>query len=192
MTLKLVRTQRGKMKLVAYCIGLCEPNPDGTATYGYVIVNKQGRELYAGGREAGSGKGMTTNIVEYLACIRVLEWVSETYPNAELVVKSHSQLLINQLNGSWPINAPYLFDLRKEAKKLERKIAKVQYVRVRENSDTLQSKAEEEAKDVFSRCTPFFMTPWRSRKRSGERDRRSDETTRSEGRGRERGTSRPG
>ena len=85
--------------------GLCRPrNPGGVATYGYVIY-KDGEKVKSGCGVVGSGAGMTNNVAEYSALKRAAEWVSRNGGDDEIVIKSDSQLVIHQMNGTWQIKS---------------------------------------------------------------------------------------
>jgi dTDP-4-dehydrorhamnose reductase len=63
------------MTIVAYFDGLCEPNPGGVATYGFV-VKKDGKKVHEGHGLAGTPKTpqATNNVAEYTGLIKALEW----------------------------------------------------------------------------------------------------------------------
>ena len=85
--------------------GLCEPQPGGIGTYGYVI--------YSGGEKIrehcgfiGKGKGMTNNIAEYTAVVEALKWAqAHGLLKGEAIIKGDSQLVIRQLQGSYRIKS---------------------------------------------------------------------------------------
>ena len=61
---------------VAWFDGACGPvNPGGKATSGAIIKDKEGTVLLEEGRLVGNGQGMSNNIVEYAAIIRVFEYL---------------------------------------------------------------------------------------------------------------------
>ena len=94
-----------KDMITIYFDGLCRPrNPGGVAAYGYVIY-KDGRKVKSGKGVVGSGAGMTNNVAEYSALKHALEWAREHCTEDEMVIKGDSQLVINQLNGTWQIKS---------------------------------------------------------------------------------------
>jgi ribonuclease HI len=97
--------------------GLCEPvNPSGTACIGYVI--KRGRQKLAEGSEViGTGEGMTNNVAEYNALIHALKRMrSLELGEEEILIRSDSKLLVNQMMGNWKAKAPLIIPLYHEAK----------------------------------------------------------------------------
>jgi ribonuclease HI len=99
--------------------GLCEPvNPGGTACIGYIIRDHE--SIVAGGSYIiGKGVGMTNNVAEYTALIYVLREVKRLRLQKELlVIKSDSQLLVNQMNRKWKVKAALIVPLYKLAKDL--------------------------------------------------------------------------
>jgi ribonuclease HI len=94
-----------KDMITIYFDGLCRPrNPGGVATYGYVIY-KDGKQMKSGYGVVGSGAGMTNNVAEYSALKHALEWVREHCTEDMTVIKGDSQLVINQLNGTWQVKS---------------------------------------------------------------------------------------
>ena len=96
-----------------YCDGLCEPrNPGGHACYGWVAYNDQSDPNPAAMDSGcvGHGEGMTNNVAEYHAVIRALIWAyKEGY--TEVLIRTDSQLVVNQVEGLWSCNAPNLHRL---------------------------------------------------------------------------------
>jgi ribonuclease HI len=90
------------MVVVVYVDGLCEPrNPGGTATYGFVVYIN-GEKKHEGCGIVGEGEGMSNNVSEYSGLIAALEWLYKNgYAADEIIVRSDSQLLVNQMSGLW-------------------------------------------------------------------------------------------
>ena len=85
--------------------GLCEPQPDGIGTYGYVIYSG-GKKVRAHCGFIGRGKGMTNNIAEYSAIVEALKWAAaHGLLDGEVVAKGDSQLVIRQLQGSYKVKS---------------------------------------------------------------------------------------
>ncbi len=87
--------------------GLCEPNPNGIATYGYVVVRNR-KQIHENNGVIRDGKGMTNNVAEYSALLKAIEWVNsaENIPiDEDIVVKGDSRLVIKQMSGSWKIKS---------------------------------------------------------------------------------------
>ena len=97
-------------KVSIYCDGLCEPNPGGLATYGFVIGEQQEeagwREIHRGKGIAAQGQGATNNVAEYTAAIQALRWLAdEHHTGVSVALYSDSQLLVNQLSGKWRVKS---------------------------------------------------------------------------------------
>ena len=97
--------------------GLCEPvNPGGTACIGY-IIKKEGKVLAKTSQVVGRGKGMTNNVAEYTALIQALEKIQQLgLARQEILVRSDSKLVVNQMNGNWEVKAPLILPLNRKAK----------------------------------------------------------------------------
>jgi len=112
---------------VIYCDGLCEPfNPGGTATYGYVIYWK-GKRARNGSGVICTGPGATNNLAEYTAVIKALEHLIDKKYLEAITVRSDSQLVINQLAGSWNVNSPNIIPLWQQARGLVEKFKAVSF-----------------------------------------------------------------
>lgn len=91
--------------ITIYFDGLCRPkNPGGVATYGYLIY-QDGKKVNSGQGTVGSGPGMTNNVAEYSALKQAAEWVSRDGGDDEVVIKGDSQLVINQMKGTWQVKS---------------------------------------------------------------------------------------
>jgi len=91
------------LKLTAYIDGSSLGNP-GESGYGIVLMDENGNILKSIGRYIGRA---TNNVAEYQALIGCLEFV-ETLNVKRLTVYSDSQLLVNQINGSYRIKKSHL------------------------------------------------------------------------------------
>lgn len=84
----------------AFIDGGCEPNPNGVATWGVYIrrAGKEYRKLYG---VAGEGLGMSNNVAEYVALLKLFEWLesNEFEDDMAVVIKSDSQMLVKQMTG---------------------------------------------------------------------------------------------
>jgi ribonuclease H / adenosylcobalamin/alpha-ribazole phosphatase len=70
--------------------------------------------------EVGEGIGVATNnVAEYTAAIRGLT-IAEELGASEVLVRSDSKLLIEQLSGRWRVKNPTLIRLHEEARRLLR------------------------------------------------------------------------
>lgn len=92
--------------ITIYFDGLCEPiNPNGVATYGYVIY-QDGKSIKKGCRVIGEGRGMTNNVAEYSGLKRALEWLNEQNINDDIItIRGDSMLVIKQMSGDWQVKS---------------------------------------------------------------------------------------
>ena len=143
-------------RVVINCDGLCEPvNPGGIATYGFVA--RRGPELLAeDGGVVARGPAATNNLAEYTAVIKALEWARDNVPSGEpVVVRTDSQLVVNQVNGEWSVKSPKIWPLHKRAQLALAQLRRQHNVRVEwvpresnEEADRLTRKAYAEADAV--------------------------------------------
>lgn len=108
------------MKLIAYIDGASRYNP-GPAGIGVCIFDDQGKILKEVSEFLGEA---TNNVAEWSAYIRALE-ASRDLRGSELIVFTDSQLLCEQVRGSYKVREPRLQVLYKKAKGLEKLFNKV-------------------------------------------------------------------
>jgi len=102
------------------CDGAARGNP-GPAGAGAVVVGEDGAVL----AEVAEGLGETTNnVAEYTAVIRGLE-EAERLGARQVLLRSDSQLLINQLTGRYRVKAPHLQPLHRRVRDLMRAFDRV-------------------------------------------------------------------
>jgi len=107
----------------AYIDGLAEPSNPGFATYGFVIY-RDGQKAY---EEYDSiGDGLTNNYAEYEGLTRAL---TRLLPECdeEVVVKSDSLLLVNQMKGVWRVKKGLYLEKYAEARKLAAKFGALRF-----------------------------------------------------------------
>ena len=80
--------------------GLSLPENPGIGTYGYTVT-RNGRVLRTG--HGFDGEPVSNNHAEYAGVIAALESVAE-FPDEEIVVKSDSKMLVNQMSGDWKVS----------------------------------------------------------------------------------------
>lgn len=106
--------------LVLYFDGACEPNPRGTATYGWLLTDDNGSEL-ASGKGVAAPQGdprATNNFAEYCALGFGLRHLQKSGWSGSLTVCGDSALVVNQLEGKWKCNADNLRTLLARCRKL--------------------------------------------------------------------------
>lgn len=119
------------MKLLLNTDGGSRGNP-GPAAYGFVIqdiTNLDQSHLQADAgmilEKCGKYIGITTNnIAEYEALLNGIKWVIENKPDAELVIKMDSLLIVNQVKGLFKVKNAGLLPKYLEVKKLLSQIKK--------------------------------------------------------------------
>lgn len=133
--------------------GACEPrNPGGVATVGWV-VHSGGNRIGSGYREICRGDGATNNVAEWSALGSALRWLSDNRLGGGALIEIYgdSQLVIEQLNGTWACRKEHLKKLLTRCKSLLQEIAptawSAEWIPREQNTeaDALSRKAYEEA-----------------------------------------------
>jgi len=111
------------MKLLLNTDGGSRGNP-GPAAYGYVI-----QDITSGAgivlEKCGNYVGITTNnIAEYEGLLAGVKWVVEHFPQAELLIKMDSLLIVNQIKGLFKVKNPGLLPKFQEVRGLLSKLPK--------------------------------------------------------------------
>lgn len=118
--------------------GLCEPtNPGGVATYGLVIY-MDGRKTYKESRALGEDSRMSNNVAEYQGLCAALSWLlDQCLMDKEIIIKSDSRLLVNQMGGRWKCRRGLYVSKYHEAQSLAKSFKNISYVWVprEENSE---------------------------------------------------------
>lgn len=100
---------------VAYIDGAARGNP-GPASYGVVVLTPAGEKLETIHRRIGAS---TNNVAEYYALISALDW-ARAHHISKLRVRSDSELIVNQMHGSYKVKSHDLRPLFERASKLSR------------------------------------------------------------------------
>ena len=113
------------------CDGASRGNP-GPAGAGAQITGPDGSVL----AEVAEGLGETTNnVAEYTAVIRGLERALELGAT-EVLLRSDSQLLINQLTGRYRVKTSHLQPLHRRVRELGARFDTIEYEHVRRERNT--------------------------------------------------------
>ena len=104
--------------------GLAEPRNPGTGTYGYVIY--EGRRKLAEG-EGLAGYEVTNNYAEYTALVEVLRKLIELGAEADIVIRSDSQLLVGQMSKGWAAKGGGYLEKLKEARDLLKEFGSITF-----------------------------------------------------------------
>ncbi len=106
------------MKLLLNTDGGSRGNP-GPAAYGYVIQDVTNLDAVKILEKCGNYVGITTNnIAEYEGILAGIKWVVEHYPQAELLIKMDSLLIVNQIKGLFKVKNPGLLPKFQEVRGL--------------------------------------------------------------------------
>lgn len=101
--------------------GSCDPNPHGRMGWSYIITLADGRTLQGRG-ELPPGPNNTVNVAEYRGLIDGLRAYLAADHCGPLRVMGDSQLIINQVNGSWRVRNAALAALHAQVGPLVRQI----------------------------------------------------------------------
>jgi len=129
--------------------GLCEPvNPNGTATYGFVMY-EDGKKVTQKYGVVGEGEGMSNNVAEYATLCEALRLLILLHLNREnILIKSDSKLLVNQMSGLWKCHKGYYTSKYDEANELVKLFKEIHFRWIpreeNEEADSLSRKAYEE------------------------------------------------
>jgi len=138
--------------IIGYCDGLCEPkNPEGIVAYGfYIVINNQ--IIYKEAKVIGEGKGMSNNVGEYVGLINMLKYlINNNYTNEEIIIKSDSMLLVNQMNELWGCRGGYYVKYYLEAKELKSKFKNIKFVWIPREQNYIADLLSREAYEKYCR-----------------------------------------
>ena len=117
--------------MIVACDGASRGNP-GPSGAGAQITGPDGSVL----AEVAEGLGETTNnVAEYTAVIRGLERALELGAS-DVLLRSDSQLLINQLTGRYRVKTPHLQPLYRRVRELGARFDTIEYEHVRRERNT--------------------------------------------------------
>lgn len=125
-----------------YTDGACRGNP-GHGGAGFVLLDDHGNVVEKGGEYLGV---CTNNIAEYRALIMGLE-VAARHNCDHLHIHLDSELLVNQLTGSYRVRNPRLQVLMEEVKKLFSKIGFYSVTHIPRHRNSLADALANEAID---------------------------------------------
>jgi len=103
-------------KITVYIDGASRGNP-GEGAVAFVVYNSNSRELYRGGKKIGR---CTNNMAEYIALIEALKYLNGLNGSGKKSVSiySDSELVVNQINGTYQVRNQRLKKLYDEVMKL--------------------------------------------------------------------------
>ncbi len=131
--------------LEVFIDGLAEPTNPGIGTFGFVIYRDGERVKEAYGFV---GESVSNNFSEYHALCEALRWILKRgWQGEEVIVKSDSLLLVNQMSGRWRVRGGLYAPKHLEALKLAREFDRISFLWIprEENSeaDSLSRRAYE-------------------------------------------------
>jgi ribonuclease H / adenosylcobalamin/alpha-ribazole phosphatase len=118
-------------------------NP-GPAAYAYVLEADDGTVLAAHGETIGVS---TNNVAEYRALVEGLRKAGELHVN-EVEVVSDSELIVNQMRGTYKVKNEALRELWREGMRLATAFERVTYNAVRREHNELADRLVNEALDA--------------------------------------------
>jgi ribonuclease HI len=114
-----------------YFDGLCQPvNPGGIACYAFA-VKQDGETVHSDYGVTGEPFSLesTNNVAEYTALAKALEWlVNNNFTSEKILIKSDSQLVVNQMNGTYKIKAKKIITLYKQVLLLKSKFQDIEII----------------------------------------------------------------
>jgi ribonuclease HI len=130
--------------VIVACDGAARGNP-GPAGIGVQITDAHGRVL----AEIAEGLGeATNNVAEYTAAIEGLKRAAELGAT-EVLLRSDSQLLINQITGRYRVKTAHLVPLYREVLRLARAFGTITYEHVRREFNTEPDRLANEGVDAW-------------------------------------------
>jgi ribonuclease HI len=149
-------------RLTIFCDGLTEPvNPGGYGCCAYIVFEGDVSGEKGAARPEpiaqkygciGHGQEITNNIVEYRAAIGALKWALKHAPDAEIELRTDSQLVERQISGCYKCHNEKLMPLLAEARELLAQLPNLKIVWVRREfndvADALTKLAYIEARSV--------------------------------------------
>jgi ribonuclease HI len=130
--------------IIAYIDGGARGNP-GPAGYGVRIETSEGDLVAEFHAAIGTA---TNNVAEYNGLLAALRYALE-HGHGKLLVRSDSELLVNQMLGAYRVKHPGLKPLHGEARAIAAKIGEVNFEHVRRernaHADRLANRAMDEA-----------------------------------------------
>jgi ribonuclease HI len=114
------------MSIEAHFDGACEPNPNGVAAYA-VIVRRDGEVIHqVAERVPNLGHGTSNNLAEYAGLVAALKFLIGASLQREPVgIIGDSQVVINQMFGTWQVHGGSYAALAREAAELLKQFTRI-------------------------------------------------------------------
>ncbi len=130
--------------LTVWCDGAARGNP-GPSGYGVQITDADGRVV---AEISGSVGETTNNVAEYTAAIEGLRRAADMGAT-QVLLRSDSQLLINQVTGRYKVRTEHLRPLHAQVLEQARRLALVRYEHVRRERNTEADRLANEGVDAW-------------------------------------------
>ncbi len=130
--------------LIVACDGAARGNP-GPAGIGVQITGSGGRVVAEIARGLGEA---TNNVAEYTAVIEGLKRAAELGAT-EVLLRSDSQLLINQITGRYRVKTAHLVPLHREVLRIARTFTSIAFEHVRRELNTEPDRLANEGVDAW-------------------------------------------
>ncbi len=149
-----------------YFDGACEPiNPEGIATFGYVIYRDDEKLIVGKGIASEPLSSQTSNnVAEYTALINALEWlITNNYRTDNIHVYGDSQLTIRQMIGKYAVKAEKLIPLYARAQKLATQFDSIKFEWIPREANEEADKLTHQAYNEYIESDPAIkekIEPW--------------------------------
>ncbi|MEO9294567.1 MAG: ribonuclease HI [Nitrososphaera sp.] len=153
------------LPIEVYFDGLCQPvNPGGVACYAY-IIKENGNLISSEYGIAGEpfSPESTNNVAEYTALGKALEWLVDKGRLADVIVRSDSQLVVNQLNGQYRVRTKKLVPLYLNAVSLMKKFPHIRIEWVPREKNAEADRLTNVAYNKFLQDNPEYLKRFASR-----------------------------
>ena len=139
-------------KLIMNIDGCSKDNP-GQAGAGVIAKDSKGKVIFKLSKYLGK---RTNHEADYLSLILGLERVASEYNVGTLIVRSDSELLVNQMNGSYKVKKPELKSLKEKADLLVEQLDGFRIERVSKDENKEADKLSDEAVRGYNRRGSFY------------------------------------
>jgi len=122
------------MVIEVFIDGLAGPGNPGVGAYGFVIY--QDKNKLCEGYEC-LGEYGSNNFAEYCGLVAALHWILDKgLQDEEIVIKSDSMLLVNQMIGSWRVRGGFYVKKYMEARELVNHLPQIRFVWISREKNT--------------------------------------------------------
>lgn len=157
------------LKYIAFIDGASRGNP-GESAFAFIIGNENGEIIYQASGRIGIA---TNNEAEYRALLEALDRISHLGIQ-EITIFSDSQLLVNQINGTYRVHSPKLFSLYREARAKISRFRKFSLIHI---DRARNSRADRLASEILNQRISYNCGEGRSGNRGGVSPEESPSST---------------